>query len=552
MNALMCDKRFRIKQAPGPLFKADRTDRVSQEFVLYILNDYLGHVQTCVAETRKMLPYDDNQSFYDGLAEHNPLGFKVMSIVTTFDIRQLGTILLRLQAMPRDVSVAQLIPFLRHLFTFLIRVYYLGDKGLSRVYRSVYSYTMKTLVPADPEALKLHATTASGEWRYILDQLCTGLYPLLVRMTSPTLVSMHQLFYENGSRLLSWLGVSADEVLFMKESEMDHVEEDLKAKSKPVEPTVVEPAIPEEVTAGLEILDELFPEAGWMDLESLPDFCAYFQPILQFQDAFTQIAPDNPLHQTMILFWILEELFQGLRLIKFEALPPLSLRDDVEDINHILEDWILYQESLFDKSFSVELKAYTHQIYTQPDFNKSPYGRKLLSNMYTLIKASFLPYFDIQMYGTTRVSKDDRLPPLFIRVARLKRLLTRYHASIEAAPPGSEQDPEGRVPWILNPWSPYKFDIANSVSKRLDALFAGKQSHARTNALLIRYTLSILDVLDWWINSKESWAYREPPDFLYRVVEAGSAVPALGVKPRTDVDAIFQKFLKRRTGEAGL
>jgi len=148
--------------------------------------------------------------------------------------------------------------------------------------------------------------------------------------------------------------------------------------------------------------------------------------------------------------------------------------------------------------------------------------------------------------------KDDRLPPLFIRVARLKRLLTRYHASIEAAPPGSEQDPEGRVPWILNPWSPYKFDIANSVSKRLDALFMGKQSHARTNALLIRYTLSILDVLDWWINSKESWAYREPPDFLYRVVEAGSAVPALGVKPRTDVDAIFQKFLKRRMGEAGL
>lgn len=544
MNQLMYDKQYRIKVSPGPL-RVEKTDKVNPEFIQYILNDYLGHVQKCVAETRKMLPYEDQKFFYEAFHQQDPVGYSAMLAISSFDIRALGELLSRLQANPREVTVSQLSPFVRLLYRMLIRFYYLGSQGISRLYRSVHSLIVRELVPADPDSLKLHVTAAITEWVYILDSVCTGLYPLLLRMSSPVMLTMRQLMYDNGSKVLAWLQIAPSEVLFQKD--LAPLVADGSASVRVAEKEPEEDfSLPDEVTQGLDILETLFPEAGWDDLESMPDLCPYFQPVLQFQDAFTQLAPDNPLHQTMIFFWILEELFQGLRLIKFEPLPATSVKDDVEDINRILEDWILYQESVFDKNFAVELKSYTHQIYTQPDFHKSPYGRKLLSNMYTLIKTMFLPYFDIKMYGTTRGPKDDRLPPFYVRVRRLKRLLSRYNAAIELAPEGSDQNSEGRVPGVVNPWSPYKFDIANPVSKRLDALCGGKHAKGRTNALLIHYTLSVLNVLDWWINNKDSYAYTIPCEYLYRVIEPGSAVPAFGVTPRTDVDQIFQRSLKAR------
>ena len=80
-----------------------------------------------------------------------------------------------------------------------------------------------------------------------------------------------------------------------------------------------------------------------------------------------------------------------MRQIGFEVLPPETAFEEPADITEILEDWVLYQEAVFDKEFSDDLKSYTHQIYTQPDFYKTPYGRKLLSNLYTMIKTMFLP-----------------------------------------------------------------------------------------------------------------------------------------------------------------
>lgn len=237
-------------------------------------------------------------------------------------------------------------------------------------------------------------------------------------------------------------------------------------------------------------------------------------------------------------------VFQGLRLIKFEALPPTSSKDDIEDIQSILEEWILYQELILDKNFSPELKAYTHQIYTQPNFHKAPYGRKLLSGMYTLIKNMFLPYFDVRMYGYAKLPKDDRLAPFYTRVSRLKRLLERYNEALGPWPPSLDNALDSSVPGVMNPWEPYKFDIANPLSRRLDALCGGKASKIRTNALLIHSTLMILNVLDWWINDDSSYAYHETPEYLYRTVEPGSSVPAFGVHARSDVEILFMKHLK--------
>lgn len=551
MNQLMAEKEYGIKP-PFSFLRPDKTDRINPEFILYTLNDYLGHVQSCIASTRKIVPRAEDRGFHQELAQNQPLVSNFAAAVCAIDIRQLSSQLSVLQKNSEDVSVSQLVPFTQVLFRSLIRIYYLGFPGVSKLYKMLYVYMIKGNFVSDHESLRRSTELAIEEWRYIFNKVYPGFYPLILRMCASSMLSMTQLFYANGSRILSWLGVQPADILILREGDVAG-KTSSEQESKPVPVPVAVPVVPAElipanVRQGLDLLERLFPESGWKHLEDMPDMCAYFQPILQFQDGFTQLAPDNPLHQTMILFFILEELFQGLRQIKFEALEILSLQYDVENIDKILEEWILYQEIVFDKTFCVDLKAYTHQIYTQPDYYKAPYGQKLLANMYTLTKHMFLPWFNINMYGTVKSKKEERLPPFYLRVARLKHLLDRYYAEVAAAPVGSDQNPQGSVPGVLNPWEPYKFDIANAVSRRFDAICGGRHSKTKTNAQLIEYTLAILTVLDWWINSKNSFAYSNPPLYLYRVIEPGSSVPAFGVTPRTDVDALFIQHLKGSAG----
>lgn len=543
MNQLMAEKDYRIKP-PISRFRPDRTDFVNPEFVLYTLNDYLGHLQQCVAATKKMIPDEKgNPSISAAFREYDGLSFRLISLVKEINIRQLSILLSDLQANAHEVSVSRLVPFVRLLFLDLLRVYYLGADMVGKKYRSAYAFAQQAF--GDDDGRKGFATSAIVEWQYVFERIYPGLYPLVLRMCSTEFLSMHQLYYANGSKILSWLDLKPADILIATEKDLTQQEKKIAipAAAAPKEPaTVAGP--PETVMKGLRLLDRLFPEAGWLSLETMPDLCPYFLPILDFQDAFIQLAPDNPMQQTLVLLRILEEMFQGLRLVRFEPLEPISLRDDVEDIYKIFENWIEYQEEIFDKTFSADFKSYTHQVYTQPDFRKNPYGRKLLSNMYTLIRSMFLPYFDISLYGSARMQKDDRLSPLYTRVARLKRLLERYYAAIQADSIKIEKDPEASIPGILNPWAPYKFDIANTVSTRLDALLGGKHARQRTNAALVECTLSVVHVLDWWVNDRNSYAYQNSPKYLYRVIEPGSSVPAFGVKPRTDVDVIFAKHLK--------
>ena len=550
MNQLMADKRYRIKQ-PSNFLMPDRTDKVNPDFILYTLNDYLGHIQKCVASTKKMLPFDEKSPFFEKFRQTDNMGFRLITLVRGVDLKNLSSMLLKMQKTSYEVTVAQLVPFVHLLFQFLIRVYYLDAPEVAKKYKATYALIMRDLVPADPVSLKDHTTSAIEEWYYIYDSVCPGLYPLVLRMCSAEMLTQHQLFYQNGSRVLAWLHVLPSDVIIRKHNgeTQPPVEMIEPQKTEPVPEREIKAELPEGVQEGLDILDQLFPEAGWKNIDTLPDMCPYFLPILEFNDGFSQLAPDNPLQHTLILLAILEELFQGLRLIKFLPMQPTSHLDEVEDINKILEDWILYLEIIFNKNFYTDLKEYTHQIYTQPEYNKSPYGRMLLSNMYTLIKATFLPFFDIRLFGIAKVLKDDRLPPFYLRVMRLKRLMGRYCTAINTSLSGKD-DSSSSIIGVQNPWDTYKFDIANPVSKRLNAICGGKNSKNRTNALLIQYTNSILLVLDWWINDRESPAYARAPDYLYRVNDQEKSVPVFSVKSRTDVETIFLKHLKTRN--AGL
>lgn len=551
VNRLMADKQYRIKVPAGLI--PSRHDRINPDYIRYSLNDQVGHVQRCVASTLKLLPPGDQNAFLSRLASRDPLAPAVLQAARSIDIRQLSGILLRLQSQADEVDTVQMVPYIRTLFRSLLRVYYLGHAGVAQAYRAVYALALEEFVPADPAGYRLDAVAAIDEWRYIFDKLIPGLYPLLLRMTSSSLLNIHDLFYTNGSLLLAWLSLKPEDILIRRPQDAAQpVDENIL--NRPLPETVVDeqdgPVLPDDVQEGLSILERLFPEAGWDRLEDYPDLCPYFQPIAQFQDGFNQLAPDNPLHLTMILLWVLEQLFYGLRSIKFEPVKVISPREEAEPVETILEEWILYQEQIFEKQFIPDLKEFTHQIYTQPEYYKNQYGRRLLSNMYSLMKNVYLPFLNIRMYAISRPAKDEALAPFYVRVGTLKRLLSRYNQQVHEILEMQSGVRTGSVAGIENPWAGYRFEIENPVSKRLDALCGGKQSKSRTNDLLLDWTLKILAVLDWWINDRDSPAYKSDPSHLYRVVEPDSRVPAFGVKARTDVGALFARKLKESTPDA--
>ena len=89
------------------------------------------------------------------------------------------------------------------------------------------------------------------------------------------------------------------------------------------------------------------------------------------------------------------------------------------------------------------------------------------------------------------------------------------------------------------------FELPNIVSKRLDILLGAKKANSNaTNANLIKYTLCIVSVLDWWINNQQSPAYTCDWRKFYRINEADGSLE-FSVPERTDQNQLFADGIKK-------
>ena len=136
-----------------------------------------------------------------------------------------------------------------------------------------------------------------------------------------------------------------------------------------------------------------------------------------------------------------------------------------------------------------------------------------------------------------RPNKDGSYRPLQLRVEYLKAIFSTLISRVE----GSPKDVSG-APNILEK---YHFDIPNVVSKRIDVLLGGRKSKNGTNLNLLKYTLSVICVLDWWINNENSPAYEVDNEIPYRIsLEDGT--PIFSVPLRSDQNNLFIKSVKSR------
>jgi hypothetical protein len=97
---------------------------------------------------------------------------------------------------------------------------------------------------------------------------------------------------------------------------------------------------------------------------------------------------------------------------------------------------------------------------------------------------------------------------------------------------------------IDNPWEKYAFQIPNPVSRRLDALLKPKN---KNNASLVFFSLAVITVLDYILNSEDSWAYSSSrPLHLFRSVNGEGVIPFTGVDHLIDADEIFRQSMRQR------
>ncbi len=547
MDKLMMSDDYKIKPNYGIFnfvrhFKKNGTELLRRSYVEYDLKNHLDHYQLFITTIKSIIQISPD-TYKSKIVNSPEPKFKFLRTAGGWTMKNLKVLMLELQEHPDDVTVAMMIPLTKAIYTDLLKIYYLGENSIPRYFKEIYADLMK-YPKADQQKLVMLSKQGITEWLYIYTQIIKGMYPLLMRMSSPKFDYFPSFFTSETASILAFLKMSKFDLILPPKKEDLHAakqkeEEDKKKKEeerKKNSPEMLRGRKTEIVDAGITLLNKLFPGAGFDHMENLPDMYPYFQPIYQFRDGYNLLHPQNPMQITITLIRIIEDLLQGCRNIIFTEEDDGSGRKSDDKLSIALNEWSVYREDLFEKIYCEQLNTFVNQEYSQGDYKSTIFGKKMLTTILWLTKYNFLPHFEFEQLLLEKPINDTRYKPLCLRTDFLRQTLTTLSKNIDIAAE-TKSTPLG----VSNPWAQYEFDIQNPVSKRMNVLLGGKSG--TTNANLIKYTLCIISVLDWWINSPESPAYSADSSKIYRISDKDGG-PAFSVPVRTDQNKLFTDSIK--------
>jgi len=540
MDALMMSEEYQIKPNYGFFnfirkFQKDGTERIVPAFYQITLKMYIENMEAFITVIKTLIQIAPN-TYKAKIANDTDPKFKFLRMVAGWTMQNIRLAYIDLQDIPEPVLAADLMPVVRAMYKPLMAVYYYGDSKIPKLIKEIYA-DEASYPDAPREKLSGMAKEAITEWLYLDTEIIHKLYPLLMRMCSDTFEEYPAFFTAKIASVLQFVGLHKFDLLLPEK------EKEVKNEEKPRKTIVreIRGKHDEVVNTGLNLLERLFPQAGFKKLDSRPDLFPYFQPLYKFDDGFNMLAPSNPMQTTVVLLRIIEDCFQGCRNIQFkiQELTDGSKTDD--KIGSVLDDWSAYRESVFEKLYCEPLKNLVNQMYSQPDFESSQFGKKLITSILWQTTYHFLPNFKFDQLLLERPPDESKYRALFHRTDFVRRYLTIIANECDNA-----ARTRGSVPGVENPWEHYKFDIPNEISKRLDVLLGGQNTGANTNATnanLLKYTLCIVAVLDWWINNPDSPAYSAPPMQIFRI-SADDGKPVFSVPERSDQNKLFADEIK--------
>ncbi|MCR4789955.1 MAG: hypothetical protein K5839_02625 [Treponemataceae bacterium] len=540
-------------------------DRVSPSFVTVRLVNDMAHMQKFFTAVKTIISEGD-VDYRMKITEFQASRFKFLRFINEFNLNSIKEAHKKIGENPENVTVADMIPFIQEIYRPLLKIFYLGEKTVVKYVRDTYN-DVTQLSKTKQAALVGMVREASTEWMYIYNQVIKGLYPLLMRMVCNECLTFAKFFNKYGSKILVFLDMTKFDIILPEEDGGASLKEE-EAKFKAMEEakkkenekkeeeaedfeeeSSYQGEMPKSVRQALNALEMIFPDAGWMNLGNGTDLYPYFQPIYKFPDGFNLLSEKNPMQVVIVLLRILEDMFQGCRNIKFMDDKDLSDDRYKDTISTIFSEWTTYEEDAFERNYIPTMNDLANHLSTQIDFGTTPYARKQIASMLWLAKMVFLPYIEYEFFFMEKNNINVSYRPLPNRVRFLKQTWSTLITRIEkerAAAKATGKELNTQLLGSENILDTYTFSVPNTVSRRLDALYGLK---SRTNLTLLKYTLSVIIVLNWWIWDKNSPAYKMDVGIPYRL-DSDEKTILFSVPTRSDQNIVFNRYIKARQAQA--
>ncbi|MDR2485600.1 MAG: hypothetical protein LBD55_09415 [Treponema sp.] len=561
MDRFAAQTNFEIKsifQLPASylsIFKKN-PDFVNPGFITQKMADYYKKIESLVASTRTLFPRNNIKN-NEQLRKMSPFMFSVLDVIRHWNIERISSDMARMQARPKTVKFSDFSEILRAVYKPL---FILGRLDFEVHIKGSYKLLYKILYIDNPIDAKdkyqelIRSSLASYE--EVSREIHYLLYPLLMKLLSDKWLPYHRFFLERKNRIMAFLNVTEKDRISpenMAQRDEKSLEE---ADPKNEEVKVQEPAKPEEdpetaarqaaneserkaLERGLRTLESLFPQAGWDKLDAYPDLYGYFAKVLDLKKGYELIAPTDPLLQVAILMRIMEELVFGLRYVSFEITEGID-----GHLEEIVNNWRDY-ETNFNQEYLARLIEYCQLLESSLDSRTSNYAKRLYAELQWIKRLCFLPHYRFDSVVASSIKKS-AIPPLYPEIRRLRKYLTVVASGIEQGSKQGGAEKQAVCKGINNPWAPYNFQVANPLSLRLNALLGQPK---RNNASLVYFTLSVVTVLDYFVNNEDSWAYENSSGTLFRSINGEGIIPQFGVDDKIDADALFKQVMKARKKE---
>lgn len=538
IDKLMMSPEYKIKPNYGFFnflrnFQKNGTEKISLEFTNYTCKQMIDHLEGFIT-TIKTLIQIAPATYKSKIANGTETKFKFLRMVASWSMQQIKLEYINLQSLNQQILTADLIPFIRAVYSPLITIYYYGTNKIPKVIKEIYA-DESAYPDAPKEQLSNYAKSAITQWLYIDTEIIKKLYPILLRICSDTFEPYPAFFNTRVGEILKFVGLHKFDLL-LPEKQKEEAKQEQKKKPEPPQKGIKDAT----VTTGLKLLDQMFPQAGFNRLDEHPDLFPYFQPIFKFNDGFNLLSPDNPLQTIVVLHRIIEDCFQACRNIVFTEQEGVNHKD-TESILSVLDEWAAYREETFELLYCEPLCDLVNTIYSQPDFDKSHIGKKTITSLLWQTTYHYLPTFRFEQLLLEHPADESKFKPLFHRTDFARKFLTQVVNECD-----QKAKTKATCKLIENPWEHYVFSIPNEVSKRLDVLLGAQNRTATTsatNANLLKYTLCFISVLDWYLNNPTSPAYTTNPMHIWRVSEQDGK-PLFSVPERTDQNKLFVEAIK--------
>jgi hypothetical protein len=558
MDAQEAENEFKIKTWMQALrsklsFFKPPPDAVNSFFVTSKMDDYFQSLKKLVNKVRLIFPRN-NTARNKKLKQDFPLAFSILNVIRYWDVEKISALLSRLQSHPRSVIVSD--------FKGIIKAFYRPLFILELIEPEIHLVqAVKDLNSILQNESGAKANEKSHDeilvcFNEVSESTRYRLYPLLMKFVSPVYLPYSAFFSEYEEDIRAFLGVTPEEIINpvkpadspMRTADNDDAEENIKedslfgslvAEEKEGQISSVLPKDkPHAVQRGLDILEQLFPEAGWERFDTFPDIYHYFAKVLSFKKNEEIIDPENPVLQALVFMRILEELFYGFRSISFNSSGEVGF--DLNEFLGIIDEWHKLIETGFDRIYLSRLAEFANLFYAPLETKQKVYAMKVREELNWTARLFLFPMLKLDMFSQAFVHKKDIIS-VFPKIRTLRRDFTVIAGEIEKAMQQGGASTHAHCAAIYNPWDKYVFQVENPLSKRLNALL-GKEH--RTNVSLIYYTISVLSVLDYFLNNANSWAYKTNTAKLFRSSDADGLVPESLPEKTIDAEAIFKRYIE--------